>query len=75
VTDAQHHRTEERETAKRLVEKGVLEIPSSGVFSRADAQLLTIFDHPSNLYHYAAFFFSPSCSKASAKTAPKIFKK
>jgi hypothetical protein len=33
-----------RETAKRLVEKGALEIPSSGVFSRADAQLLTIFD-------------------------------
>jgi hypothetical protein len=44
VTDAQHHRSEERETAKRLVEKGALEIPSSGVFSRADAQLLTIFD-------------------------------
>jgi chromosome partitioning protein len=48
VTDAQHHRTEERETAKRLVEKGVLEIPSSGVFSRADAQLLTIFDKEMN---------------------------
>jgi chromosome partitioning protein len=48
VTDAQHHRTEERETAKRLVEKGALEIPSSGVFSRADAQLLTIFDEEMN---------------------------
>lgn len=48
VTDAQHHRSEERETAKRLVKKGALEIPSSGVFSRADAQLLTIFDEEMN---------------------------
>lgn len=48
VTDAQHHRTEERQTAQRLVEKGALEIPSSGVFSRADAQLLTIFDEKMN---------------------------
>jgi len=48
VTDAQHHRTEERETAKRLVEKGALEIPASGVFSRADAQLITIFDKEMN---------------------------
>ncbi|SMG63995.1 conserved hypothetical protein, partial [methanotrophic bacterial endosymbiont of Bathymodiolus sp.] len=31
-----------------LVEKGALEIPSSGVFSRADAQLLTIFDEEMN---------------------------
>ncbi len=48
VTDTQHHRKEERETAKRLVEKGALEIPASGVFSRADAQLLTIFDEEMN---------------------------
>ncbi|GFO73533.1 chromosome partitioning protein [Bathymodiolus japonicus methanotrophic gill symbiont] len=48
VTDAQHHRTEERETAKRLVEKGALEIPASGVFSRADAQLISIFDKEMN---------------------------
>lgn len=48
VTDAQHHRKEERETAKKLVEKGALEIPASGVFSRADAQLLTIFDEDMN---------------------------
>ena len=48
VTDAQHHRAEERKTAQRLVEKGALEIPSSGVFSRADAQLLTIFDQKMN---------------------------
>lgn len=48
VTDAQGHRKEERDTALRLVKKGALEIPSSGVFSRADAQLLTIFDEKMN---------------------------
>ncbi len=48
VTDAQHHRAEERATAERLVEKGAIEIPSSGVFSRADAQLMTIFDPEMN---------------------------
>lgn len=30
------------------MKKGALEIPSSGVFSRADAQLLTIFDEKMN---------------------------
>ncbi len=44
VTDAQHHRADENATAKILAEKGALQIPSSGVFSRADAQLTTIFD-------------------------------
>lgn len=48
VTDTAHHRAEERQTAQRLVENGALEIPSSGVFSRADAQLLTIFDEKMN---------------------------
>ncbi len=48
VTDAQHHRADESATAKILVQKGALQIPASGVFSRADAQLMTIFDEKMN---------------------------
>ena len=33
---------------KLVFEKGALEIPASGVFSRADAQLITIFDKEMN---------------------------
>lgn len=48
VTDTQYHRAEERATAEKLIEKGAHSIPSSGVFSRADAQLITIFDPEMN---------------------------
>lgn len=48
VTDAQHQRPEQKATVQKLVENGAVEIPSSGVFSRADAQLMTIFDQELN---------------------------
>tara|TARA_B100001989_G_scaffold78770_1_gene54263 strand:+ start:1594 stop:2205 length:612 start_codon:yes stop_codon:yes gene_type:complete len=44
VTDTSHQRADEIATAKRLIEKGAFEIPSSGVFSRADSDLVSIFD-------------------------------
>lgn len=44
VSDANHQRADEMATAKKLVEKDAFEIPASGVFSRADSDLVTIFD-------------------------------
>jgi len=44
VTDSNHQRADETATAKRLIERGAFDIPASGVFSRADASLVTIFD-------------------------------
>jgi len=44
VTDGQEHRTNEKETTNYLKNKGAFVIPSSGVFSRAASDYLTIFD-------------------------------
>jgi chromosome partitioning protein len=48
VTDGQEHRASEKETTKYLKEKGAFIIPSSGVFSRASSEYLTIFDPKMN---------------------------
>jgi chromosome partitioning protein len=48
VTDGQEHRASENETIKYLKGKGAFVIPSSGVFSRASSEYLTIFDHKMN---------------------------
>ncbi|PCI98753.1 MAG: hypothetical protein COB14_07530 [Alphaproteobacteria bacterium] len=44
VTDANHQRADEMATARKLVAKGAYEIPASGVFSRSDSDLISIFD-------------------------------
>lgn len=44
ITDVHNHRADEKSVAQILVENGALRIPSSVVFSRADASLVTIFD-------------------------------
>ena len=48
VTDGQEHRASEKETIEYLRGKGAFVIPSSGVFSRAASQYLTIFDSRMN---------------------------
>jgi chromosome partitioning protein len=48
VTDGQEHRASEKDTTKYLKEKGAFVIPSSGVFSRASSEYLTIFDPKMN---------------------------
>lgn len=48
VTDGQEHRTSEKETTEYLRGKGAFVIPSSGVFSRAASQYLTVFDAKMN---------------------------
>ena len=48
VTDGQEHRASENETIKYLKGKGAFVIPSSGVFSRASSEYLTIFDSRMN---------------------------
>ena len=48
VTDGQEHRTNEKETINYLKNKGAFVIPSSGVFSRAASEYLTIFDPKMN---------------------------
>ncbi len=48
VTDGQEHRACENETIKYLKEKNAFIIPSSGVFSRASSEYLTIFDPKMN---------------------------
>lgn len=44
VTDGQEHRIDERRTMQHLSNNGAFLIPSSGVFSRAASEYLTIFD-------------------------------
>ena len=44
VMDGTEHRTSEKETTSYLKKKGAFVIPSSGVFSRAASEYLTIFD-------------------------------
>jgi chromosome partitioning protein len=44
VTDGQEHRINERKTIEYLNSKGAFVIPSSGVFSKAASEYLTIFD-------------------------------
>ena len=44
VTDGQEHRINERKTIEYLKNKGAFVIPSSGVFSKAASEYLTIFD-------------------------------
>jgi chromosome partitioning protein len=48
VTDGQEHRANEKETIEYLKNKGAFIIPSSGVFSRASSEYLTIFDPKMN---------------------------
>jgi len=48
VTDGQEHRTSENEVIEYLKGKGAFVIPSSGVFSRASSEYLTIFDSRMN---------------------------
>lgn len=48
VTDGQEHRASEKETTAYLKNKGAFVIPSSGVFSRAASEYLTIFDSKMN---------------------------
>jgi chromosome partitioning protein len=48
VTDGQERRTSEKETTKYLKEKGAFIIPSSGVFSKASSEYLSIFDPKMN---------------------------
>lgn len=48
VTDGQEHRASENETIKYLKGKSAFVIPSSGVFSRASSEYLTIFDPKMN---------------------------
>ena len=48
VTDGQEHRASENETIKYLKGKNAFIIPSSGVFSRASSEYLTIFDPKMN---------------------------
>lgn len=48
VTDGQEHRASENETIEYLKGKGAFVIPSSGVFSRASSEYLTIFDSRMN---------------------------
>jgi len=48
VTDGQEHRASEKETTEYLRGKGAFVIPSSGVFSRAASQYLTVFDAKMN---------------------------
>lgn len=48
VTDGQEHRASEKETTAHLQSEGALVIPSSGVFSRAASEYLTIFDPKMN---------------------------
>jgi len=48
VTDGQEQRPSERETTKYLAEKGAYVIPSSGIFSKAAAEYITIFDPKMN---------------------------
>lgn len=44
VTDGQDHRLDEKKTMQYLKNDGAFLIPSSGVFSRAASEYLTIFD-------------------------------
>lgn len=48
VTDGQDHRASEKETTKYLKSKGAFVIPSSGVFSKASSEYMTIFDQRMN---------------------------
>lgn len=48
VTNGQGHRTGEKETTEYLKDMGAFVIPSSGVFSRAASEYLTIFDPKMN---------------------------
>lgn len=48
VTDGQAHRKDEKETTSLLKERGAFVIPSSGVFSRAASDYLSIFDQRLN---------------------------
>ena len=48
ATDGQEHRASENETIEYLRGKGAFIIPSSGVFSRASSEYLTIFDPKMN---------------------------
>ena len=48
VTDTQTRRPEERKLVTYLKEQGAIEVPSSGVFSRAAADYTTIFDDRMN---------------------------
>jgi chromosome partitioning protein len=48
VTDGQEHRANEKDTIDYLKSKGACVIPSSGVFSRAASEYITIFDQKMN---------------------------
>ena len=48
VTDTQMHRASEKEVADHLKSESAFVIPASGVFSRASADYLTIFDEKMN---------------------------
>jgi len=48
VTDGQFQRTSERNTVNELKNNGAFVIPSSGVFSKASEQYLTIYDKKLN---------------------------
>jgi len=48
VSDGQEHRSSEKKTIEYLKTKGAFVIPSSGVFSRASSEYLTIFDSKMN---------------------------
>ena len=48
VTDGQEHRANEKDTIDYLKSKGACVIPSSGVFSRAASEYITIFDQKIN---------------------------
>ena len=48
VTDVQEHRANEKDTIDYLKSKGACFIPSSGVFSRAASEYITIFDQKMN---------------------------
>ena len=48
VTDGQERRISEKETMKYLKEKGAFIIPSSGAFSKASSEYLSIFDSKMN---------------------------
>ncbi|RTK94120.1 MAG: ParA family protein [Neisseriaceae bacterium] len=48
VTDGQEHRANEKDTIDYLKSEGACVIPSSGVFSRAASEYITIFDQKMN---------------------------
>ncbi|MBO9492194.1 ParA family protein [Endozoicomonas sp. G2_1] len=48
VTNTNHQRPYQVATRKALVQEGAFDIPSSGVFSRADTEYRTIFDQKLN---------------------------